>query len=250
MMMIDRDTRRALRFFPRVEGIKLVSVVFDSHDTLYVGRSGKPLGFCILTIPFTFKTSFPRRSAFDSPILDALFTVQDEPKHSREEHKDGFSAELPTDMDNPGYWFDDSKVGLERVGRYISKQEWQELAHGANAAYKTHAATSNGFVRNFSAHLASVSAHSCAMAVSWTHGGQRELMTSKSYLSRKSSRGAVLVLYIFVPREANLIWWDGLRDFGENTGFTTSVGYEMTSSHSEYYFDTNASKRKPSWNNN
>ncbi len=60
--------------------------------------------------------------------------------------KTGFSAELPTDMDNPGYWFDDSKVGLERVGRYISKQEWQELAHGANAAYKTHAATSNGFV--------------------------------------------------------------------------------------------------------
>merc|ERR1719263_174501 len=93
------------------------------------------------------------------PLFDSRFT----PRHRRREEntyhpfkmnrnivvksiKTGFSAELPTDMDNPGYWFDDSKVGLERVGRYISKQEWQELAHGANAAYKTHAATSNGFV--------------------------------------------------------------------------------------------------------
>ena len=83
-----------------------------------------------------------------SPILDVfwVFTKKMSRNIGVKSIKTGFSAELPTDMDNPGYWFDDSKVGLERVGRYISKQEWQELAHGANAAYKTHAATSNGFV--------------------------------------------------------------------------------------------------------
>ena len=127
--------------------------------------------FSILTIPFTwghrgkharafvfttrcsllqFKipTPFPRRSRRAFTISRRLLGVhkKDEPNIVVKSIKTGFSAELPTDMDNPGYWFDDSKVGLERVGRYISKQEWQELAHGANAAYKTHAATSNGFV--------------------------------------------------------------------------------------------------------
>ena len=59
--------------------------------------------------------------------------------------KTGFSAELPTDMDNPGYWFDDSKVGLERVGRYISKQEWQELtANKTSAAEKQQTHESGG----------------------------------------------------------------------------------------------------------
>ena len=49
----------------------MVSVVFDSHDTLYVGTSGEARAcFCI-----------------HHEMLS--FTVQDEPKHSREEHKDG-----------------------------------------------------------------------------------------------------------------------------------------------------------------
>jgi hypothetical protein len=83
---------------------------------------------------------------FVSPFLD-VFVFSKKMSHIFVPSiKTGFSADLPTDMDNPGYWFEDSKVGLERIGQYISKQEWQELAHGANAAHKTHAATSNGFV--------------------------------------------------------------------------------------------------------
>ena len=116
-----------------------------------IGGSTRVLLYSPRDALFYSSRSLPRSRggvAERSPFLDVFWVFTK--KMSRNivvpSIKTGFSAELPTDMDNPGYWFDDSKVGLERVGRYISKQEWQELAHGANAAYKTHAATSNGFV--------------------------------------------------------------------------------------------------------
>ena len=133
----------------------MVSVVFDSHDTLYVGTLGGARAcFCIHheMLSFTVQDPYPvpeeeSPSVHHFSILSFVFTKKMSGQNIVVPSiKTGFSADLPTDMDNPGYWFDDSKVGLERVGRYISKQEWQELAHGANAAHKTHAATSNGFV--------------------------------------------------------------------------------------------------------
>jgi len=60
--------------------------------------------------------------------------------------KSGFGARLPTNMDSPGYWIASNKEGLEQLARYVNKQEWQELANGANMAHIKYAATSNGLV--------------------------------------------------------------------------------------------------------
>ena len=60
--------------------------------------------------------------------------------------KVGFAAQLPTDMDNPRYWTASSSAGLESLSPHVSRDEWAELASGANAAYKAHAATSNCLV--------------------------------------------------------------------------------------------------------
>jgi hypothetical protein len=58
--------------------------------------------------------------------------------------KSGFGAQLPTNMDNPGYWVASNKESLEKIAKYVNKQEWQELANGANTAQSKYSATSNG----------------------------------------------------------------------------------------------------------
>mmetsp|Transcript_37566 Transcript_37566/g.62201 ORF Transcript_37566/g.62201 Transcript_37566/m.62201 type:complete len:153 (+) Transcript_37566:75-533(+) len=60
--------------------------------------------------------------------------------------KSGFSARLPTDMDKPGYWFQDGKDAMVAIKQYVNKQEWKELALGANTAQSTHAATENRLI--------------------------------------------------------------------------------------------------------
>ncbi|QDZ20966.1 hypothetical protein HOP50_04g34910 [Chloropicon primus] len=60
--------------------------------------------------------------------------------------KVGLGAGLPPDMDNAGYRRARSKESLLQIAQYVNRQEWLELANGANAAQKKHAATSNGLV--------------------------------------------------------------------------------------------------------
>ena len=74
----------------------MVSVVFDSHDTLYVGTSGEARAcFCIHheMLYFTVQDPYPVPEE-ESPSVHHFSTSfgcsqKDEPKHSREEHKDG-----------------------------------------------------------------------------------------------------------------------------------------------------------------
>lgn len=58
----------------------------------------------------------------------------------------GFGALLPPDMDNPAYWTASSRESLEKIAQYVNRQEWTELANGANAAQRKYAATSNSLV--------------------------------------------------------------------------------------------------------
>ena len=59
----------------------------------------------------------------------------------------GKKAGLPTDMEQPGYsWLSDGKDALKAVARYVTADEWKELAAGANAAQRKHQATSNPIV--------------------------------------------------------------------------------------------------------
>ena len=60
--------------------------------------------------------------------------------------KSGFAEGLPTDMEKPGYVLSKSKDALKAVARYVTADEWQELAAGANAAQKKYSATSNPVV--------------------------------------------------------------------------------------------------------
>ena len=60
--------------------------------------------------------------------------------------KSGFGEGLPTDMEKPGYVLSKSKDALKAVARYVTADEWKELAAGANAAQKKYSAFSNPVV--------------------------------------------------------------------------------------------------------
>ena len=60
--------------------------------------------------------------------------------------KSGWEEGLPTDMENPGYAWQKNKDALKAVARYVTADEWKELAAGANAAGKKHSASSNPVV--------------------------------------------------------------------------------------------------------
>ena len=60
--------------------------------------------------------------------------------------KSGWEEGLPTDMENPGYAWQKNKDALKAVARYVTADEWKELAAGANAAQKKHSAISNPVV--------------------------------------------------------------------------------------------------------
>ena len=60
--------------------------------------------------------------------------------------KFGFGALLPNDMENPGYWTASSAEKLVQISQYVNRQEWMELANGANDAQRKYSATSNGLL--------------------------------------------------------------------------------------------------------
>ena len=49
-------------------------------------------------------------------------------------------------MDKPGYWFTNSKGGMEALARYVTADEWKEVATEANKANNRHHATTNPLV--------------------------------------------------------------------------------------------------------